>query len=155
MKKDRFLIFILIGIAIMVVIAVFVFFGRSGELNYSDSTEPEGVVRNYIVALHKQDMERAYSYLADIKNKPTFTDFRAAFLRHEIEPQYVGVEFGETTISGENANVEIGIIYSSTDPFNSGARSGDYAQLVLQQGNWKITQMPYALWAWEWYQPLK
>lgn len=155
MKKDRFLSLILIGIAIMVMVAVIVFFNRSGELSYTDSDQPDGVTRNYIVALHKQDLERAYSYLADTKNKPTFEDFQAAFMRHEIEPQFVGVEIGETKISGNNATVEIGIIYSSTDPFSTGRRSAEYAQLVLRQGSWKISNMPYALWAWDWYQPIK
>ena len=55
MKQDRFLIGILIGIVILVVAALTVFFTRKDNLIYVTEETPEGVVQNYVVALHKRD----------------------------------------------------------------------------------------------------
>ena len=52
MKQDRFLTGILIGIAVLVVIALAVFFLRQDNLVYAAEDTPAGVVQNYVVALH-------------------------------------------------------------------------------------------------------
>ena len=153
MKQDRFLTGILIGIAVLVVLALAVFFTRKDNLNYVSDETPSGVVQNYVVALHKRDFERAYSYLADSPNKPTAEFFRQSFLNHNVDPTNAGVEIGETEISGNRASVTLGVIYSPNDPFSSGYRNAEYAQLTLQQGKWKISQLPYTFWSYEWYQP--
>ena len=153
MKQDRFLIGILIGIAVLIVIALAVFFTRKDDLNYVSDATPEGVVQNYVVALHKHDFDKAYTYLADLPNRPTPELFRQAFLNHNIDPTNVGLEIGKSEISGETASVSLGIIYSPNDPFSSGYRNTDYAQLVRQKGAWKIKLLPSNFWAYDWYQP--
>jgi len=153
MKNDRFLFFILVGILVLVIIALVVFFTRADSLEYVTNSEPDGVVHNYIVALHKYDYDRAFTYLADHPLKPSLDTFRLSFINHEIDPSFVGVEIGNVQKSGNNASVELGILYSSSDPFNSGGTSKDYAQLELQDGEWKIRHMPYYYWAWHWYEP--
>lgn len=153
MKNDRFLLFILIGILALIIIALAVFFTRADSMEYINSEEPGGVVHNYIVALHKFDYDRAYSYLADHSLKPTLDNFRASFINHEIDPSFVGVEIGVVHIAGNNASVELGILYSYSGPFSTGGTSKEYAQLELQNGQWKIRQMPYYYWAWHWYEP--
>lgn len=153
MKQDRFLTGILIGIAVLIVIALSVFFLRRDNLNYVADDTPEGVVQNYVVALHKRDYEKAYAYLADLENKPTYEAFRQSFLNHYVSPENTGLEVGSSEIvDGETATVSLSVIYSPGDPFSGGNRNNDYAQLVLENGDWKIKQMPYNFWAYEWYQ---
>ena len=153
MKQDRFLIGILIGIAVLIVVALTVFFTRKDNLNYVSDATPAGVVQNYVVALHKRDFDKAYTYLADLPNRPTLELFRQAFLDHNIDPSNVGLEIGKSEISGESASVSLGVIYSPNDPFSSDYRNAEYAQLVRQKGAWKITQLPSNFWAYDWYQP--
>jgi hypothetical protein len=153
MKQDRFLTGILIGIAVLIIIAVAVFFTRKDNLVYGTEDSPQGVVHNYVVALYKRDYEKAYGYLADKEGKPTFEQFRQAFFNNYINPNNTGVEVGAAEISGNLASVTLSMLYSPGDPFSSGSRNIDYAQLVLQRSAWKIKQMPYNFWAYEWYQP--
>ena len=153
MKQDRFLTGILIGIAVLIVVALTVFFSRKDNLNYVADDTPEGVVQNYVVALHKRDFDKAYGYLADLENKPTQEQFHQSFLNHSIDPVNAGVEVGKAEIVGSSASVSLNLIYGQSDPFSSGYRNTDYAQLVLQNGAWKIKQMPNNFWAYDWYQP--
>ena len=153
MKQDRFLTGILIGIAVLIIIALAVFFTRKDNLNYTSDDTPEGVVQNYVVALHKRDFEKAYGYLADLTNKPTPEQFRQSFLNHNVDPTNAGLEIGKTEISADTASVTLGVIYSPNDPFSTGYRNAEYAQLVQQKGAWKIKQLPYNFWSYDWYQP--
>jgi hypothetical protein len=153
MKQDRFLTGILIGIAALVVLALVVFFVRKDNLVYVADNTPEGVVQNYVVALHKRDYEKAYSYLANLKDKPTPDQFRQSFLNHNVDPVNAGLEIGKTEISGNTATVSLAVIFSPGDPFSSGYRNTDYAQMVQENGAWKIKQMPFNFWAYDWYQP--
>jgi len=153
MKQDRFLTGILIGIAVVIVAALAVFFTRKDNLNYVGDDTPEGVVQNYVVALHKRDFDKAYGYLADLKDKPTPEFFRQAFLNHNVDPTNAGLEIGKTEILGETASVGLGVVYNPNDPFSSGYRNAEYAQLVRQDGYWKIKQLPYNFWSYDWYQP--
>ncbi len=154
MKQDRFLIGILIGIAVLVIVALMVFFSRKdGNLNYVSDETPEGVVQNYVVALHKRDFDKAYGYLADLQHKPTREQFHQSLLNHSLDPANAGVEIGKAEIVGNSASVSLGVVYGQRDPFSSGYRNADYAQLVRQNEAWKIKQMPYSFWAFDWYQP--
>jgi hypothetical protein len=154
MKQDRFLTGILIGIAVLIIVALTAFFSRKdGNLNYVADDTPEGVVQNYVVALHKRDFEKAYGYLVDIQNKPTQEQFHQSFLNHNVDPANAGVEMGKAEIVGNSASVSLNVIYGQSDPFSSGYRNTDYAQLARQNGAWKIKQMPPSFWAYDWYQP--
>ncbi|HEX7555256.1 MAG TPA: hypothetical protein VF338_01435, partial [Leptolinea sp.] len=75
MKQDRFLVGILIGIGVLVIVALSLFFIRRGAFQYTDDTTPEGTIRNYMLALQKRDFEKAYSYLAEGEFKPDFNAF--------------------------------------------------------------------------------
>ncbi|MEI7848150.1 MAG: hypothetical protein WCK35_20295 [Chloroflexota bacterium] len=153
MKQDRFLTGILIGIAVLVVVALAIFFTRKDNLNYVSEDTPDGVVQNYVVALHKRDFDKAYGYLADLPSKPTADFFRQSFLNHNVDPTNSGLEIGKSEISGNTASVTLGVIYSPNDPFTSGYRNAEYAQLVKQNDAWKIKQLPYNFWSYDWYQP--
>jgi hypothetical protein len=86
MRQDRFLTGILIGIAVLVIAALAVFFIRRDGQSYVSDDTPEGVVHNYVVSILNKDYEKAYGYLADLDNKPTFDEFRNAFVTGMLEP---------------------------------------------------------------------
>ena len=151
MKQDRFLTGILIGIAVLVVVALVVFFTRKDNLVYVPDDAPAGVIQDYVVALHKADYTKAYAYLADLPNKPTFDQFQQSFFNHNVDPSSTGVEMGKTQITGKTASVALTLQYVPSDPFSEGYSNSDYAQLVNQNGAWKIKQMPGNFWAYDWY----
>jgi hypothetical protein len=152
MKQDRFLTGILIGIGVLVVVALAVFFTRTDTQTYVLEDAPEGVVHNYVVALLNKDYEKAYGYLADLDNKPTFDDFRRAFLNGEINPESQAVDVGTGKTFGDTATVDVTLINTPSDPFSTGYRNTQSAQLLKQNGVWKLTLMPqYNLWGYNWY----
>jgi len=152
MKQDRFLLGILVGIGVLVAVALVLFFTRQGKQEYVTEDSPEGVVHNYALAVFEGDYEKAYAYLAESENKPTYQAFRQAFFNHSIDPNSAGVEIGETEINGDEAYVTVYVIYNPSDPFSSGYRNTETALLERQDGEWKLMQMPYAFWAYDWYQ---
>ncbi|MFN3492283.1 MAG: hypothetical protein ACK40V_08705 [Anaerolineales bacterium] len=152
MKRDKFLTGILIGIGALIVLALVLFFTRQETKNYVSDSTPEGVVHNYILAVLNKDYEKAYAYLADLDNKPTYQEFRQSFLNGMVNPDNVGVDIAEIEISGNDASVNLTIYYSYNDPFSSRYGSPDRANLVKQNGAWKLTYMPYSFWNYNWYQ---
>lgn len=153
MKQDRFLTGILIGIGVLIVAALAVFFVRRDAQAYVSDTTPEGVVHNYIVAILQKDYEKAYTYLADLEHKPTFDEFRDSFLTGMVNPDSSAVDVGDSEITVDDAYVEVAIIYNPSDPFSSGYRDVQRAILVKQGSAWKLSSMPtYNLWDYNWYQ---
>jgi hypothetical protein len=152
MRQDRFLTGILIGIAVLVVLALVVFFIRSDSQTYVSEDAPEGVVHNYVVALLNKDYEKAYGYLADLEHKPTYEQFRDAFLRGTVNPNNSAVDIGDSEIDGDTASVEVALIYNPSDPFSPGFRDVQSALLVRQNSAWKLSSMPgYYFWDFGWY----
>jgi hypothetical protein len=155
MKQDRFLTGILIGIAVLVVVALAVFFLRRGSQTYISEDVPEGVVHNYVLAVLNGDYEKAYGYLADLENKPTYEQFRDAFIKGVVNPNNSAVDIGQSEVNDDTASVEIALIYNPSDPFSTGYRDVQRAILVRQGGAWKISSMPcYYFWDCSWYQEL-
>ncbi len=152
MKQDKFLTGILIGIGALVVIALALFFTRQDKHDYLPEDTPDGVAYNYVLAVLNKDYEKAYGYLADLKNKPTYEDFRQSFLNKMVNPDGTGADIGDATINGDEAVVDVILYYSYSDPFSSRTGSPDRALLVKQDGEWKLSSMPYIFWDWNWYQ---
>jgi hypothetical protein len=154
MRQDRFLTAILIGIGVLIVAALAVFFTRQDRGAYVAENAPDGVVHNYVLAVMNKDYEKAYGYLADLKDKPTFDQFRQAFAVGRLNPAGNGIQIGKSSITGNDASVEVDMVYTPGDPFSSGYNNVGTAQLVRQGGAWKISAMPtYNLWDYSWYQP--
>ena len=152
MKQDRFLTGILVGIGLLVVVALAVFFSRRDMQTYISEDAPEGVVHNYVLAVLDKDYEKAYGYLAELEYKPTYEEFRRAFLNGEVNPDNQAVDIGASDIEGDIATVELELIYNSSDPFSTGYRNMMTADLVRQGGAWKLTLMPqYNFWGYNWY----
>lgn len=155
MKEDRFLTGILIGIAVLVVVALTVFFIRRDNQSYVSEDSPEGVVHNYVLAVLNGEYEKAYGYLADLENKPTYEQFRDAFIKGMVNPNNSAVDIGQSEVNDDTASVEIALIYNPSDPFSTGYRDVQRAILVRQGGAWKISSMPcYYFWDCSWYQEL-
>lgn len=152
MKQDRFLTGILVGIAILVITALTVFFLRKDNLQYSAEGTPESALRNYVVALYKDDYDRAYAALADLPNKPSAEKFHQDLANGNVNPGSAGIEILQTDLSGETAYVKIALLYGSSDPFSSGYRNTVTAVLVRQAGSWKIKEMQPPYWGYDWYQ---
>ncbi len=151
MKQDRFLNAILIGIGILIASAVLVFFTRQQPLEYGQEDTPEGVIRNYILALQKEDFKRAYSYLKDDLEKPTQSEFQQMLINMSAEIRNTGIQMGETNQFDNDASVAITILHSNNAPFDRGWDENTSAFLVLQNEQWKISNMPYPFWGWDWY----
>lgn len=155
MKQDRFLTGILVGIALLIVIALAVFFSRKGAQTYISEDTPEGVVHNYVLAVLDKDYKKAYSYLADLEKKPGYEQFRDAFLKGMVNPNNAALDIGKSEINGDTASVEVAMVYSPSDPFSTGYRDVQRAVLVKQSGGWKLTSMPdFYLWDGSWYQQI-
>ena len=137
----------------MVVAIALLFTRKDSALTYMADDSPEGVVHNYVVAVFERDYDKAYTYLADKQDKPTIEQFRASFLQNMVNPDNSGVEVGVVERNGEQAFVTMYIQYGANDPFSSGYRNEERAILIRQGGQWKIEQMPYNFWSWDWYQP--
>jgi hypothetical protein len=154
MRQDRFLIGILAGIGLLVVLALALFFLRRGSQAYGPEDTPQGVLRNYILATSKGDYERAYRYLAEGENKPTYDAFLPAFLTRQIDPANIAAQVGEAQyLSKVSALVDLVLIHASSGPFNESYREPNQAWLELDTatGEWKIQRMPYPYWGFDWY----
>ena len=154
MKQDRFLLGIVIGIGVLAVVALGLFFMRQDTQVYLTTNTPEAVVHNYVLALTNSDYEKAYGYLADLEHKPTYAEFRQSFFNRMVNPEGVGVDVGKSEVNGDEATVEITLMYSSSDPFSNNYNNTDRAQLVRQNGEWKLSSMTYNFWDYNWYQSI-
>jgi hypothetical protein len=152
MKKDRFLIGILVGIGVLAVLAVVLFSLRQTKASYVADDNPAGVVQNYVLALYKMDYPRAYSYLADGQNKPGLVSFRQTFTIQRNDISNYGLQVGEVTINADEAAVSVTLVNAGNGPFNDVNRNIQTAVLRQQAGAWKIANMPYPYWDYGWYQ---
>ena len=152
MKQDKFLTGILVGIGALIVLALALFFTRQDKREYLSENTPEGVAHNYALALIEKDYEKAYGYLADLKYKPTYEEFRQSFLNGMVNPEGMGLDVGNAEIHGDEAVVNLTIYYAYSDPFTTRTGSPDRALRVEQGGEWKVSSMPYSFWDFNWYQ---
>ncbi len=153
MKQDRFLLGILIFIGVLVIAALALFFIRQDTQVYGADDTPEGVIRNYALALQKQDFQRAYNELADKVNKPTYDAFSHAFLTNQLDVSSNALQVGKVEfINNGEATVSISILYAGSGPFTQSWSSTDTATLVQQGSAWKLSYMPYPFWSYDWYQ---
>lgn len=150
MKQDRFLTAILIGIAILVVAALALYFMRRQEAVYQPEDSPASVLHNFVLALHNGEYEKAHSYLAETGFKPSLTAFRQPFISRQLDIQANSLQIGETDLHGEEAIVAVTIVHASKNPFNNVYHTLETVTLVQQGGQWRITALPYPYWYWEW-----
>lgn len=151
MKNDRFLIVIISFVGFFVVLAVVLYFLRQEPQDYGPEDSPQGVVRNYVLALQGGDYQHAYAYLQESENKPDFSTFQQIILQNETSAATVAVQLGKTHITGDRARVSLILLHFNADPLSRSWDESSAALLILQDGNWRITSMPYPYWGWDWY----
>lgn len=154
MKSDRFLLFLLIGIGALVLLAVGLYLARSGaQQAYGDETTPEGVLRNYIIAVQKQDYARAYSYLSDTTpGKPGLAAFQANMIAMQTEMLRSGVEIGTILRNGEDsAVISVTIVHNAEGVFSTPYRDVQSVTALREKGDWKITHIPYPFGDYDWF----
>lgn len=154
MKQDRFLMGILIFIVALVIAALVLFIVRNDKPAYGPDDRPEDVLYNYAVALQLRDYERAYSYLAEKDNQPSYQAFYQAFLTRQLDPNSSTLQIGDVQVLGDSeAWVEVAIQHAGNGLLDSGWASSERSSLVKQNGAWKITYLSQPYWGWDWYQP--
>lgn len=148
-QNDKMLIGIVIGIVLLVVVALVVTLAKPEPTYQSDET-PEGVAHNYILAIQKEDFERAYSYLS-----PTLDGYPKSVreLEHDVFDNSwrfrldtdTTITFGETKITGKNAVVDIiESRFYGDSLFDSGQSIYNFdMKLQLENGEWKIIYSGY------------
>ena len=153
MKTDRFLLVILGAIGLLVIAALLLFFIRQRGQEYGPQDTPQGVVRNYVLALEKRDYERAYSLLSDAEGKPDFDRFRQDFLARRVDPSNAAILIQKDWQSGEDVLVDLVVVFAASGPFGDSYRQPEQALLVRDAaGEWKLARMPYPYWGYDWYQ---
>ena len=135
----------------MILIALVLFFIRQQQAEYRPNDTPNDVVHNYILSLLNHDYELAYSYLADNEEKPTLFQFQQELRRGVNEINRVSVTIGDLFMSDDTASVALNMSQSYGGPITRSSWYAETAQLVRQNGEWKIISMPYPLWSWNWY----
>jgi len=149
MKQDRFLLFILVFIVLLVATAVGVYFIRQGEQIYLPDTTPENVIQNYVLALQNSEYQRAYSYLQQNENTPTFSEFRETFLKQHYSFSETAFQITDVTEQDGQVALDILIIHGSGEPFESTWKEHSTALLKKEDGIWKIAQFPAPYWDWD------
>ena len=152
MTQDRFLMAILGVIAALVLAALGLFFVRQGQQAYLNQDAPSGVVHDYILALQKGDYQRAYSYLYSANDKPDLFIFKQAFADNQLDTSTSAAQIGDEQVTGDQAAVNVILTQNQSDPFGQPYQNTQPAQLVRQNGAWKIQSAPYPYWGYDWYQ---
>ncbi|NIM96395.1 MAG: hypothetical protein GTO18_22070 [Anaerolineales bacterium] len=146
---DRFLIAFVIGVVILVVIAFAVTLLRP-EPEYQVEDSPEGVAHNYLLALQKEDYERAYSYLSrQLEGYPTSTedftedvqDYSWAFRsgrNSTLTIESVDVADYKADVTVRETQFYGGGIFDSSQSINTFEMF-----LQMEHGDWKIADSEY------------
>ncbi len=143
-SPDRFLFGIFVGIGVLVLAALVLFFTRQSN-DYGSESSPAGVLHNYILAIQKKDYQRAYRYLA-ADSSLNFSLFQQSFMAYPSSAlDNTTVEIGTTTLDEQNqtALVQLTLLSSSPDLFGDFSRRTEVASLIFQDGSWKILSVPY------------
>lgn len=139
MRPNRVLVIVVAGVALLAVVAAVVAAGRS-QPTFDPST-PEGAVQGYLRAVLEDDEEAAAGYLA-ADSDCGVADFESAAV--DLSARVV---LRETTVSGEEATVEVEVTYTGGGgPFDTYEWSEDQAfRLVREEGNWVLEGRPWPL----------
>lgn len=154
MRQNRFVIGILIVFDVLIILAFALFCAWQRPDSVVD-VEVASVVDNYVEAMVYEDYQTAYSYLANLENKPTYEQFRQAFVNRYILPSddSVSAKVRTIDINGDEASVELIMTDWPAAPFSNPLSTEDRASLVMQDGEWKLFGMlTDYYWDEDWYQ---
>ncbi len=141
---DKFLVVIVVGALVLVLVAFGVVLLQPAPGYVAEDT-PEGVARNYLLALRTKDYARAYDYLsANLRGRP---DSVQVFYRDVVGNMWQFGENEETAqkvlsgqVNGARAYIEIQeTFYVNRGVFgNSSYDSRFEMRLRLEDGQWKL-----------------
>ena len=152
LKQDPLLLAILLAIALLVIASLALFFVRQAGQEYLPEDSPQAVVHNYLLALHRGDLEQAYGYLVETSDQPDFEQFRLTYLTLEQDLSQVYLQLGEVRQSGGAASVSLIVTHTSENPFQGSWEDSGQAVLIQNEsGEWRIQSLPYPLWGLDWY----
>lgn len=142
--SDKLFVSIIIGIVILSAISLIISF-NSKAAEYKDESSPEGVAQNYLLAIQKEDYDRAYGYLSEtIENLPANTkQFENDLnLYGYVSDRISKMVFSIEAIDQENeeAKVILTSILLTEDGLLGGFHRRDQItiNLVLEHNHWKI-----------------
>jgi hypothetical protein len=152
LRQDRFLLAILVGLAVLAVVAVVAVVAGHPEADYLDEATPAAIVHNYVLALQNGDADRAYSYLADLPTTPTRLEFGSSYVITEAATSRTSLEIGQTVIDGDQAIVDLTVTTSYGGIFflDPSYSTGSPARLAREDGAWRLVEMPYPWWDYAW-----
>ena len=151
---DRFLIAIVAGIALLVIVALVFGLRSPAEAEYSAGNEPQDIAYNYLLAIQREEYERAYGYVySDLDGYPTdFNQFRTDVARfrdwdcqENDESRSISYEINEdrpVSTIGDLAIVNMSqeTFYRNRSIFNpSSSYSRDFEmELINTDDGWKL-----------------
>ncbi len=138
-------------LAVVILIFLVMMFINQNQAEYLPEDQPNNIVNNYILSLVKSDYKKAYAYLAEETEKPNFTVFQNGISENKKEINNANVTIGEIVQDGQSVTVQLNIrqnyeksLLVDPDLYT------EFAQLILENGSWKITSMPEPFWSEEW-----
>ncbi|HEY73428.1 MAG TPA: hypothetical protein G4N99_09170 [Thermoflexia bacterium] len=148
-STDKFLVGIVAGIILLVVAAFIITLTRPDPAYQAEDT-PKGIAHNYLLALQKEDFERAYSYLSPTLDG--YPDSAEAFVEQVKDSSWrfrvdvdttLAVESARITNNRATVDVREARFYES-DLFDPGQRTTIFEiELQLDDGEWKIVDADY------------
>lgn len=151
MNQDRGLLVIVGVIGVLIALSITLFFVRGTEPEFRTEDTPEGILHNFVLSLHFEDYERAYNYLSDQDGKPNYVEFKQNFIGSSFDINNTGLQIGSSDIDDGEAIIQATVIHRDSDPFAGSWDETGSAWLIMENGGWKITYLPYPYWGWEWY----
>ena len=153
MRQDRFLQGILIFILVLVLAALVSYFGFQREQTYLPETTPENISRNYVLALQRKDYQKAYGYLQQTEETPSFPAFQESLIRMRPSLAETGVQIVDVSQRDDRAFLDIVLIHGGNGPFGRTWREEAAGLLVREGQEWKISRFPPPYWGWDWKTP--
>jgi hypothetical protein len=148
-STDKFLIGIVAAIVLLIIVALAVTLTQP-EPTYQAEDTPEGVAHNYLMALNKEEFDRAYGYLS-----PVLVGYPASagkFAEHVQDYSWSFRLNVDTTLLVESAKIigSRGIVrvresrFRGGDLFDSGQSTRVFdVELRLEDDEWKIVDADY------------
>jgi hypothetical protein len=149
-RTDKFLLSIVAGIVLLVAAGFALMLLRPKPGYLADDT-PAGVANNYLLALQREDYERAYRYLSP--ELPGYPPDAATFGEYAGSGygggDSVSVEVIDVSQSGDHATVSfLQTAFYEGGLFSSGSYENEFQmQLVRANGQWWVEHSDY-YWGW-------
>ena len=148
LRDDRFLLAILAGIGVLLVLALAAIVFVQRPVQELPAATPAGSVQRFLLALERQEYDRAYDYLgastADTPSREEFTRYNADRLAHDRSSARLRIE--RESVSGDRATVIVAVTHFSTDgPLFGGGEWTETETFILRREGelWRITSLPY------------